>query len=154
MIIPNIWERKKWQPNHQPEIHHFWMDPWSCINEGSHLFLSSMKDPPFMKDARLEGENAHMLHVFSWISWISWHNLAPVCWFGDANGTGNVGTWSISEGFWRTWRLQTNRMSVQTHKNMGTKQRNISNKNNKNLQSIIIDQSKMIRTEKRQTPIN
>ena len=21
MIIPNIWENKKWQPNHQPEIH-------------------------------------------------------------------------------------------------------------------------------------
>ena len=21
MIIPNIWENKKWQPNHQPDIH-------------------------------------------------------------------------------------------------------------------------------------
>ena len=24
MIIPNIWENKKWQPNHQPDCHHSW----------------------------------------------------------------------------------------------------------------------------------
>ena len=37
MIIPNIWENKKWQPNHQPEIM-----GWCCLYFSSRHFQEAL----------------------------------------------------------------------------------------------------------------
>ena len=73
MIIPNVWENKKWQPNHQPEMD----DDWGVPLFQDHFQGCPGHPPPVPGVAQLRGRLRRRALSFGHGSMVQWTGKAP-----------------------------------------------------------------------------
>ena len=103
MIIPHIWENKKWQPNHQPEMGLFDLD-----QDHQHPFHR----PTERTVTRIQSNSIGVVYMYANLKTIKQHivfNINPYTIQRDDNSKGNNSIWFC---FTHTWNKKNEVLTI------------------------------------------